>query len=78
MTVPLVAFEIESPQSFTAMCSACAGGTQDENFRSKVLSCADAGALNAASAAVANASAMACFFIWSPPLGAAGFNNYAA
>src|SRR5882724_10925098 len=40
--VPFEAFSIEAPQSSSAFCSGCDGGTQWERRSSKVLSCANA------------------------------------
>src|SRR6266571_4225083 len=40
--VPFEAFSTDAPQSSSAFCSGCAGGTQCEIFRSKVFSWANA------------------------------------
>src|SRR6185369_1852997 len=40
--VPFEAFSIEEPQSSSAFCSGCDGGTQCERRSSMVLSCANA------------------------------------
>src|SRR3984885_2844348 len=40
--VPPESFSIEAPYSSSAFCKGCDGGTQCDNFSSKVFSCADA------------------------------------
>src|SRR5215472_6834237 len=53
--VPFDAFSTEAPQSSSAFCSGCAGGTQCEILSSKVLSCATAAGAAASESPVAAA-----------------------
>ena len=52
--VPPDSFSTAAPQSSSAFCSGCDAGTQCDNFRSKVFSCANAGVTLAASSSANN------------------------
>src|SRR5690242_13422612 len=58
--VPFEAFCTDAPQSSSAFCSGCAGGTQCESLSSKVLSCASAGDAAASDRPAAAARNAAC------------------
>src|ERR1700674_4806162 len=64
--VPFESFSTEAPQSSSAFCSGCEGGTQCEILSSRVFSCASAQTVVAANRAspLAAATAMARVLAW--------------
>src|ERR1700739_1249297 len=67
--VPPEAFSTEAPQSSSAFCSGCEAGTQCEIFRSKFLSCANAGVTLAASSNAKNAFLISSLLVYFFGLG---------
>src|SRR5271157_3968620 len=65
--VPFEAFWMSSPQSSIAFCNGCDGGTQCDNFSSKVLSCADAVPKLSTSASASPNAARPQSFKWRVP-----------
>src|SRR6185312_6382439 len=75
--VPPESFSTEAPQSSSAFCSGCDGGTQCDSLSSKVLSCADAALTAPANAAAQTAAHRPAFrrnVMDSPPSVCVGFN----
>src|SRR6202049_3859365 len=62
--VPPDSFSTAAPQSSSAFCTGCDAGTQCDNFRSKVFSCANAGVTLAASSSAKNVFLIDIVSLW--------------